>query len=83
MKRAKIMLSSIALVAIVSGALAFKSSHKTTATFYTRTAGNVGCTVPVILPYTTLSATFSIPYSTAFNTITTTCVAFVQNSPAE
>lgn len=50
MKKAKIVLSAVALLAVVGGALAFKA-NRIPKTFYSGPA----CTTPVVLPYTTVN----------------------------
>ncbi|TWV96184.1 hypothetical protein [Chitinophaga pinensis] len=52
MKKAKIVLSAVALFALVGGAFAFKAT-RTNHTLYSYTAG--GCISPTSLPYTTVN----------------------------
>lgn len=78
MKKAKIILSAVALLAVVGGALAFKSSRIPQAIFYTNTTlpnGRVLCTVPTALNYTLVgnpaNSTFVTGIYTRTSTVTT------------
>lgn len=68
MKKAKIMLASIAVIALVSGAFAFKAHKNPTALWYkfqSINENNFGCISPVLTAYTTdPDATQVVPYYT-------------------
>jgi hypothetical protein len=52
MKKAKIVLSAIAVFAVVGGAFAFKANRAANR-FYTAPNATAPCTVSTLLPYTT------------------------------
>ena len=52
MKKARIVLTAVGILAIVGGALAFKSSNRALLQIYTPGV-NSWCTVPVVTSYTT------------------------------
>jgi len=88
MKRAKIMLMGIAVVAVVGAGLAFKANRFTESVFYkfTTTTPQKGCFLTTTLPYTTIGVTTTtIPYSstTFATTVSTLCVAHVLASASE
>jgi hypothetical protein len=70
MKKAKIVLSAVALFAVVGGALAFKAARIPQTFFYkTNPAATALCTIPTLLPYTTsVNPTTTIPYATTNTT---------------
>lgn len=75
MKKAKIVLSAVALFAVVGGALAFKAARQPNRFFTAPAAGQL-CTIPVNLSYTTTAnPTTIIPYATT--STTTLCTAAV------
>jgi hypothetical protein len=75
MKKAKIVLSAVALFAVVGGAFAFKA-RTAQHIFYTKNAASPFCTVPTLLNYTTsANPTTTIPYATT--TTVTICSARV------
>lgn len=71
MKKAKIMLSAIAILAVVGGAFAFNAA-RATHTFYSLDAENGICSVPFTTFYTTANPTTTV---TSFYSISTTLVA--------
>ena len=95
MKKAKIMLSVIALVAVVSGALAFKANRFIFKPFYkygiaTTVAGGpsvTGCVVPTAILYTTTlnptTTLFGYSTTTVLANTSTGCSVAVITSPAE
>jgi len=93
MKKAKIMLSAIAVIAVVSGAVAFKASRFTANTFFsygsatTKIGGPIvtGCVVPVATFRTTDPSgvqTNLLPTTFITNT-STPCTTLVIASDAE
>jgi hypothetical protein len=78
MKKAKIVLSAVAVLAVVGGAFAFKAARTPHLFFYkTSPSPTALCTIPANLLYTTAGiTTTTIPYTTT-NT-TTLCVASVR-----
>lgn len=88
MKRAKIMLMGIAVVAVVGAGLAFKANRFTTSEFFgfTKVAGvETGCYVPTFLTLTTAGGVVITTYATkSFATTTSAaCTALVTTSSAE
>jgi len=80
MKRAKIMLLAIAIVGIVGGALAFKSSKFAATNFYCTTTAVGGPTLCLTGPYTTVINGAPVAVTIYATKLTTTgvCPAKVQ-----
>jgi hypothetical protein len=93
MKKAKVILSAIAILAVVGGAFAFKASRilypfYSTRTFTTTTiAGGptvtlTYCDVPFFTTYTTISAAGVIPTTLSYSTTSTTTTCTLLLYPA-
>jgi len=93
MKKAKILLSAIALITLVSGALAFKASRFETHPFFTYGASTTkvggpivtGCVVPRAFFKITDPAGIAVPYTdiTVITNISTYCHTFVIDADVE
>jgi hypothetical protein len=70
MKKAKIMLSAIAILAVVGGAFAFKAA-RVNHTFFSLDTNNGICSVPFATTYTTVLPTTTV---TSFYSVSTTVV---------
>lgn len=76
MKKAKIVLSAVALFAVVGGALAFKA-NRGLSTFYKPATLGAPCTQPVDINYTTLNPTTVVNYYSTRPTVATFCQATI------
>ncbi|MEZ2440785.1 hypothetical protein AB6805_03650 [Chitinophaga sp. RCC_12] len=82
MKQAKFALTAVALLAVIGGALAFKANRQLK-TFYSLGTTVIqgeevaGCVIPVQLLRTPAAAGAITPYSSTFNSATTTCTVRV------
>ncbi|MVT12493.1 hypothetical protein [Chitinophaga tropicalis] len=74
MKKAKVILSAVALFAVVGGALAFKAA-RISVRYFTPGVNNV-CSVPLDIRYTTNPEDATGPLTTFYTSITT-----IQSAP--
>lgn len=87
MKKAKIMLAAIAVIGVVSGALAFKAKHFQSLAWYTYTADaslGTGCFLTVFTDYTTAIVEDPTPHNILYypTTLETTDAGACTFTPA-